>query len=58
MAAQSTLHSTVDTPLSALPLKTRIQLAYNAWKKANSKAKGLLSVNKATIDYYLHKSTL
>jgi hypothetical protein len=60
MAAQSTLCSSPpqDTALADLPLNTRIQLAYDQWKEANSKSKGSLSVTKAAKNHYLYESTL
>jgi hypothetical protein len=59
MAAQSTLRSSLqDTALVKLLLDTRIDLAYNQWKKANSKSKGSLFITKAAKNNYLYESTL
>jgi hypothetical protein len=60
MAAQSTLCNNPPTgiAIAGLLLDTRIELAYNQWKEANSKSKGSLSVNKAAKNYYIVKSTL
>jgi hypothetical protein len=58
MAVHSTLRSITDTAIADLPLDTRIQLAFDEWKAANSKAKGSLSVTKAAQNYYLYESTL
>ena len=60
MAAYSTLRNnpSTDTAITGLLLDTRIKLAYNQWKEANSKSKGSLSVNKAAKNYYIVESTL
>ena len=49
MAAQSTLRKITDTTKANLPLNTRIQIAYEEWKAANSKAKGSRSQKRLLI---------